>query len=339
MRIGQNPARQGTPAYLPQRVGIGTLVYIPHLEGYFSQALEIVRIQVESLKAHTSEAFDLFVFDNGSHLQVQQQLLKWQQEGMVDWLFLSHPNLGKTGALNWILGAMPNEIICYTDSDVYFRQGWLQESLKVLEAAPQVGVVSGQPCFSDVLNRQGKSYLRLVDPARIEEYWPETRIIQEHARGLGGGEERILRYSRQPLQVMGFGDQGVRAVLGASHMQFIIRRELARQVIPLPSRAGLSPEEDRAFNQRVDEAGYLHCSLLEPYVVHMGNRIDDSLAAEIRSDPEMGAVDAAPHSALVQSEKQTKSKFAILRRLAQLKWTRQWMTRLYNALFKVLSES
>ncbi len=339
MRIGQNPARQGTTAYAPQRVGVAALVYIPHQEGYYAQALEILRIQVESLKAHTCEAFDLFVFDNGSQPQIQLELQKWQQNGWVDWLSLSRQNLGKTGALNWILGAMPNEIICYTDSDVYFRQGWLQESLKLLEAAPQVGVVSAQPCFSDVLNRQGKTYLKLVDPAKIEEYWPEARIIQEHARGLGGGEERIRRYSSQPLQVLEFGSQQVKAVLGASHMQFLIRRDLARQVIPLPAKTGLSPEEDKEFNQRVDEAGYLHCSLLEPYVVHMGNSLDETLANEIRSDPNMSQAREGTREAILTVGRQPKAKFTLLRGLARVQWVRRWMTRLYNTLFKVLTDS
>ncbi len=339
MRIGQNPARQGMTAYAPNRVGVAILVYIPLQEGYYSQALEILRIQINSLKAHTCEPFDLFVFDNGSHPQVQQQLQAWQQNGLVDWLFLSRENLGKTGALNWILGAMPNEIICYTDSDVYFRQGWLQESLKVLGAAPQIGVVTGQPCFSDVLNQQGKTYLQLIDPARIQAYWPEARIIQEYARGLGGGEERIQRYSSQPLQVMEFGDNGVKAVLGASHLQFIIRQDLARRVIPLPARAGLSPEEDRAFNLRVDEAGYLHCSLLEPFVVHMGNSIDETLAAEIQSDPAMNLAAEKSTPTFRIAGKPVKTRMNVLRMLARAKWARRWMTRLYNALFKVLTES
>ncbi len=340
MRIGQNPARQGSPAYLPRRVGVATLVYIPHQEGYYAQALEILHVQLQSLRAHTCEPFDLFVFDNGSHPQVQQQMQAWQQEGLVDWLFLSRPNLGKTGALNWILGAMPNEVICYTDSDVYFRPGWLQESLKVLEAEPHAGIVSAQPCFFDILRGQGKAHLRLpADSAPVQEYWPEAKIVQEYVRGLGGGEEQVRRYSDQPLKVVELSDEKVKAVLGATHMQFIIRRQLARQVIPLPASAGLSPEEDRVFNQRIDDAGYLHLSLLEPYVVHMGNNIDEALALEIRADPALSLAKQALGAPLVKTGTRQKAKLALLHRLAKIKWARQWMTRLYNALFKVLTDS
>ena len=340
MRIGQNPARQGMTAYVPERVGVATLVYIPHLEGYYSQSLEILRIQIESLKAHTCDPFDLFVFDNGSHPQVQHALQEWQQQGLVDWLFLARQNLGKTGAMNWILGAMPIEIICFTDSDVYFRSGWLQESLKVLDAVPQAGIVSGQPCFFDILKGQGKAQIPfLEDSAKVQEYWPEARIIQEYVRGLGGGEERIKKYSSQSLQVFEFANGTVKAVLGATHMQFIIRRELARKVIPLPAVTGLSPEEDRVFNQRIDDAGYLHCSLLEPYVVHMGNSIDEALLNEIKTGQSAKPAGEGPVDAPASDAARGKTRLTVLRKLAQLKWARRWMTRLYNALFKVLTES
>ncbi len=340
MRIGQNPARQGSPAYTPKRVGVATLVYIPHREGYYAQALEILQVQLQSLRTHTCEPFDLFVFDNGSQPQVQQQLMAWQQDELVDWLFLSRPNLGKTGALNWILGAMPNELICYTDSDVYFRPGWLQESLKVLEAEPQAGIVSAQPCFFDILRGHGKADLRFLgDSSPVQEYRPESKVVQEYVRGLGGDEEQVRRYSAQPLKVVELGDEKVKAVLGATHMQFIIRRQLARQVLPLPASAGLSPEEDRMFNQRIDDAGYLHLSLLESYVVHMGNNIDEALALEIRADPALGLENQAHEAPLARARTQPKARYALLRRLAKLKWARRWMTRLYNALFKVLTDS
>ncbi len=338
MRIGQNPARQGMQAYTPNRVGVASLVYIPHLEGYYSQSLEILRVEIDSLKAHTGEPFDLFVFDNGSHRLIQEKLQEWYQAGLIDWLFLSRANLGKTGALNWILGSMPNEIICYTDSDVYFRRGWLQESLKVLEADRRVGVVSAQPCFFDVLNGQGKAYLPFVgDPARVQAYTPDARIIQEFVQGLGGGEERLQKVASQPLKVLDFGG-AVKAVIGATHMQLIIRREVARKVVPLPARTGLSPEEDRVFNQRVDAEGYMHCSLLEPLVAHMGNSLEGDLAAEIKADlagkPAAGRGD--PTRPQVAAD---KASLAFLRKLSQRKWARRWMTRLYNALFKVLSDS
>jgi hypothetical protein len=340
MRFGQNPARQKIAAYEPKRVGIASLVYIPHLEGYYAQALKILELQLRSLRMNTSEPFDLLVFDNGSASEVQQALQGLQHSGLIDWLILSAPNLGKTGALNWILGAMPNEIIGYTDSDVYFRPGWLEESLKRLDGSPLVGVVTAQPCFADVLNGKEKAFLSLPENRiTIQEYSPPEWVIQEFVRGLGGSEEMLQRFLKTPLPAVEFGDDKIKVVLGASHMQFILRRDLARKVIPLPAQFGLSPEEDRTFNQRVDAQGLLHVSLPEPLVVHMGNMLDDHLAQEINR--RLASPTNPREDGPLPGENPAKAKLIeqILRKGARKPWFKRQLARIYNLLFKILAES
>jgi hypothetical protein len=39
--------------------------------------------------------------------------------------------------MNIIYGALQNELICYTDSDVLFRPGWLEASLSIMDAFPK----------------------------------------------------------------------------------------------------------------------------------------------------------------------------------------------------------
>ena len=118
-------------------------------------------MHLRSLRQNTAEAFDLLVFDNGSCPEVKQQLLDWQQQGLIDWLLTSQYNLGKTGALNWMIGAMPNELLVYSDSDVFFRTGWLEQSLAILEAFPQAGMITAQPDFLPLVNGKMKAHLQL----------------------------------------------------------------------------------------------------------------------------------------------------------------------------------
>ena len=56
------------------------------------------------------------------------------------------------GVINWILGGVPNELICFADSDVLFRPGWFEHSLAILDAYPKAGLISAQPCLDDVLH-------------------------------------------------------------------------------------------------------------------------------------------------------------------------------------------
>jgi GT2 family glycosyltransferase len=339
MRLGQNPAKRKMPAYEPKRVGIASVVYIPHLEGYYSEALKILRLQLESLRTNTSEPIDLLVFDNGSTGLVQQELQAWQQQGLIDWLILSKPNLGKTGAMNWIFGAMPNAIIGFTDSDVYFRPGWLEESLKCLDSSALVGVVTAQPCLADVLNAEEKAVAGLIENGiAIQDYWPPEAVIREFVQGLGRGEEAVEQFSKTPLRLVELGDDKIKAVLGASHMQFILRRDLARKVIPLPAQFGLSPEEDKTFNERVDAAGMLHVSLPEPLVVHMGNQLDGNLAAEIERQLASKPQYAAHLSGVGAKGIEEKWIEKILRKGARRPWFKRQLTRVYNVLFKILAE-
>lgn len=333
MRIGQNPARIDTPAYTPKKIGLASLVFIPHLEGYFQHGLSILRAHLMSLHAHTEVPFDLLVFDNGSCREVKDFLNEMQAAGWIRWLISSEVNLGKTGALNWIMVALPNPIIGYSDSDVFFRRGWLQASLDILEGFPQVGIVTAQPCFFDILRGEGKAAAGVFTPEQVGSYVPEAWVVEEYCRGINAPADLRQRYLSNPLPLV-HNARGVKAVLGASHMQFIAYREVLQRVLPLPATRGLSPEEDRVFNQRIDDLGYLHLSTSHPWVVHMGNTIDPQLQPE---------VEAVLHTAVVTPSQPVATPAGSLPRrwlgrLAKAKPFKRYFVQLYNALYEIYSE-
>jgi hypothetical protein len=335
MRKGQNPARIGLPAYTPKRLGVASLVYIPHQEGYFAQSLQILKIQLASLRAHTGEEFDLLVMDNGSSAEIQKGLQSLQVEGLIDWLILSRHNLGKTGALNWILGAMPNEVIGYCDSDVYFRQGWFGSSFKILEAFPRAAIVTAQPNFFDVF--RGKSTAHLGLPAEDYEktdFHPRAEVVDEYCHGIGASGDLSARYHQQVLAMYTSKKNGVQAVLGANHMQFIGWREVLQQVLPLPATRGLSPEEDHAFDLGLNQKGYVHLATPEAYVVHIGNELDETILAEINQlKTEVEKV-----SAPVETVKARPASYRVLAALAGSRIFGRLIKRLYNGLFQIYSE-
>jgi glycosyltransferase involved in cell wall biosynthesis len=289
MRKGQNPAKMGIPAYQPKRLGVAILVYIPSLHGYFEHSLAILKDQIASLYYATPGDFDLLVFDNGSCPQVQTELIQMYKSRIMNWLVCSQDNLGKTGALNWILGAMPNELICFSDSDVLFRPGWLENSLKILDVFPQSGLVAAQPSFYDQLQGEGSAHKTIEKDHRfsLDKVKLEPRIIDEYIKGIGLLAVQAETLRNTPVTQVTDRESRTKAILGATHMQFIIPRDLARQVLPLPATRGLSGEEDRYFDQAIDQAGYLHLSTPEPYVYHMGNFYDEITRQELERIPRM----------------------------------------------------
>ena len=71
-RIGINPARGQFAAERPERLTITMVTYIPELTGYFERRLEVLRLSLSSLIAHTSLPHDVMIFDNGSCAEVVQ---------------------------------------------------------------------------------------------------------------------------------------------------------------------------------------------------------------------------------------------------------------------------
>lgn len=335
MRTGKNPAKSGIPAYAPHSLGVALLVYIPFTEGYFKDALEILKYQIASLHAATPQPFNLLVFDNGSCPPVVKALNQLLEQQQIDWLVLSRHNLGKTGAWNWIFGSLPNELICYADSDVLFRPGWLEASLEILQAFPAAGMVTAQPNFYDSMEGQGKAALSLADDERyqVSEYLPAPEIIDEYCYGIGADEELSARFRGQPLPSVTDRQSGVCAVVGASHMQFLIPREVARQVAPLPVSKGLFRKETTRLDFKLDALGYLHLSARDNYVFHMGNTINAHLLAEVKNFNGQVKPSPAEAAGLAGDKSAIYRLFASLARRPQFN---QLFLRVYNFLFRVL---
>jgi hypothetical protein len=335
MRKGQNPSKDSLPAYQPQRLGIAIVSYIPTLSGYFEHSLEVLKYEIASVHHSTRDGFDLYIFDNGSCAEVQSELFRLHSGGWIDFLLSSRHNLGKIGAINWILGAVPNELICYADSDVLFRPGWFEHSLAILESFPKIGLISAQPCLDDVLHGKGLAQEAFDnDPAYRVDIRPlEPRYVEEYSTGFGYTADQCAALKKNQYKFVTHLQTGVQAVVGATHVQFMIPRQVARQVVPLPATMSLSRQEDRNFNQAVDRLGCYHLSTLEPYYYHMGNLPDQNVIAEIaRMDLEK-IFQARP--------KQKKAKAGwfvrLLKKLSRLPLLRSVAYRTYKLLFELYS--
>lgn len=340
MRIGQNPARRSIPAYSPQRLAAASLVYIPMLEGYFADMLAVVELHLRSLRQNTPEALDILVLDNGSCTAVQERLLEWQKQGLIDWLMLSRHNLGKTGALNWMFGALPNELVVYSDSDVLFRPGWLEHSLEILAAFPRAGMITAQPDFLPLVDGTMQAHLSL-DPREYEtgQIVPSQRAVDEYVHGLGEKEKTRVRVEGKPISVAVHHASGCRAVIGATHMQFLAPRAVLHLALPLPATLGLSPEEDQVLDRRLDERGFLHLSTLEPYVYHMGNQVDE--IATQAGIPPLGVPYGTGGREVASTPldpAQWPVGWRILARLARGSFLHGFFIKLYNRLFQIYSQ-
>ncbi len=343
MRKGQNPAKMGLPAYQPKRVGIALLSWIPSQDGYFSQALEILKVQIASIYQSTQD-FDLFVFDNGSCPEVQDELQQLHKRGSIHFLFLAKSNLGKTGALNWILSALPNDLICFSDGDVLFRPGWLETSLEILHAFPSAGLVSVQPCLFDILKGKEQAHHGLENnPSfRLSTSLLAPIVVEEYGRGVGLDPGKIEEKKLEPVLVVEEVKSGVRTVIGQSHMQFVMPREVARRIVPLPSSHALFRQETKSVNEHIDQLGLLQLTSMEALVYHMGNQLDETTLEEIHR-MNLGAISpqtpvVPPVSSHPGASPSKKRAWQMLSWAARFPFIKKTLLRLYNLLFEFFAQ-
>jgi hypothetical protein len=189
------------------------------------------------------------------------------------------------------------------------------------------------------MDGNGKAQAALAgDPAyTLQAYWPERAIIVDYCIGIGARDEVAAPFYQNALPAATHQASGVQAVIGASHMQFVIPREVARRAVPLPATRGLLRTETMSLDFNIDALGYLHLSTPQPHVFHMGNTISDRLRQELkamRAGFPAAASAAAPQPA--QPRRPRSRLGRLLSRLAANPRFQPYLLRLYHLLFQAL---
>ncbi|GAP19966.1 glycosyltransferase family A protein [Leptolinea tardivitalis] len=270
MRVGQNPAKYVKTVARPERITVAVLNYVPFLSGFYSDALDVLKVCLESARKEPGLPFDLLVFDNGSCEEVKNYLVNEQDEGRIQYLFLSEKNLGKGGAWNIMLSGAPGEIVAYADSDCLFYPGWLAESIKLLETFPNVGMVTARP-----FRTNPDFYTSTLE-------WGEKQNAVEHGqfipwetflefdRSIGQSDEEIKQHYELSEDVC-LTCNGVQALAGASHWQFTARKDVLAQFLPFDMDRPMG--QVKQLDQRVNAAGYLRLMPVKPYAMNMSNTL------------------------------------------------------------------
>lgn len=302
------------------------ITYIPHLEGYFQQRLEIMKISLGSLLVNTPRPFDLFVFDNGSCPEAVRYLQELRDQGEIDFLLLSKLNIGKIGAFQVLFHAMTGEVIAYSDDDILFYPGWLEAQLKLLEAFPEAGMISALPvrnaatyaieAVHSILHR-ADSRIVLEEQHLIPDEWEDDwaastgRDPQAHRKGMAERKDLILQRD------------GARAVAGANHFQFIAPRDVLMKVLP-NGWSGKLMGQMVELDEAVDRMGRMRIATPERYTRHIGNTVSAEMQAEARR---IGLE--------VQKRPLPVRKRSILVQIPGLRRLLSW---LYDRLFRILNE-
>ena len=277
MRVGHNPARFVEKVDQPAEITVTVVNCIPFLSGYYEQSLDVLKLVVDSLHATREEAhpYDVMIFDNHSCAEVRGYLKEASEQGKIQYLIFSDTNIGKIGAWNFMFGAAQGKYVAFSDGDILFRPGWLQASLELFENFPNVGMVTARPYRAsekystatfDWAHKQGDRVLE-------EGGFLDWETVWEHGRSIGVSEEQARSDFPNGVDYR-LTYHGKIAYIGASHFQFMTRRDLLKSVIPIPSEQPMRGE--RALDIAFDEMKYLRLNTEKAFVMHMGNRLPES---------------------------------------------------------------
>lgn len=322
-RIGMNPARRAESSYQPEEVTVAMLIYIPGLEGYFKDRLEVLKLSISSLLAHTTVPFDFFVLDNGSCSTVVGYLRDLNEKGVIDYLLLSSRNLGVEGGMRVLSQAAMGQFFAFSNDDVFYYPDWLEEHLKILKTYPNVGMVSGTPVgfSSENANQSMKEFIEMDLPGlevtkrdRIREWeadWARStgRDIDEHIQKIKNAPQNLLNY------------RGVSAVSSATHFQFVSPKAVIPKAFP-PLWCENLMDGMIEMDHEVDAMGFLRLSTPDRVTRHIGN----SIGPELQEEAERLGLDLdAP------LQKRTKKHW-----LLKIPGSGRVLRPLYRWLFKVL---
>jgi glycosyltransferase involved in cell wall biosynthesis len=330
-RIGMNPARNRLSNYQPARVTVAVLVYIPFLEGYFSGRLDVLKLCLDSILKNTRMPFDLLIFDNGCCREVKTYLSELQEEGSIQFLITAQENIGKIGALKLIFNITPGELVAYSDDDTFFYPGWLSEQVKLLDAFPRTGMVSGWVVRSDFGGNIQSNLLLAKEDEKTQisrgRFIPEAWII-EWAESTGRDPKQYLDdFSNQEDIILERCD--CRAFAASNHAQFISPRLVITQFLK-GKWSGRLMGDMYELDNMVDEAGYLRIATVERTTKHIGNVVTQAMFHEASSFSITADRFEPTHFG--------RTQVGLWKWLSGLRPVRWLMQGLYNRLFWLLSE-
>lgn len=279
MRLGHNPAKFVDQVRKPERITVAVLTYVPFISGYFATYLEVVKACLNSLWENTELPYDLMVFDNGSCEELLEFLLQSHRAGRIQYLILSKENAGKGGAWNFMFEAAPGEVIAYADSDVLFYPEWLSKSLELLDGFPKVGMVTSRPyrtrpnlMSATIEWAEGANGTRLERGSFIP--WETFR---EFDLSLGQSESEVSQRFENTQDLRVSYNQLV-AHIGASHWQFLARKDVLQQFLPFDMNRPLG--QVLTLDEEINQNGYLRLMTTQPLVMNMSNTVSPPPVSE-----------------------------------------------------------
>ena len=337
-RDGQNPLKWIDIKEKPAKITVTSIVHLPELDGFWENGMEVLDKFFHSIRNNTEQNFDLMILDNGSCKEVRDYLYDLYNKNQIQFLIYSKYNLRKLGGMNLLFSYAQGEIISFTDSDVYFLPGWLDDTLNIFKEFPQAGMVSAIPTIDQSEKRMESTFRGIKNSNDIimqtgNNLIPD-KFIETHRRSLGKSKEDFYKgiKNRKDKKI---SRNGINAYVSAQDFQFTTTKKIINKITPLEMRSNdefYDPLYSPVFETKLNELGYWRLSTSRYLIHHMGNNIS-------QLDEEISFILDGQESLPVNIKNlRGQKQISLTKRITLNKHFRKLLKYIYSKIYRLLYE-
>ncbi|MFP4845643.1 glycosyltransferase family 2 protein [Winogradskyella sp. PE311] len=274
MRVGMNPQKQSKKIKLQCQHRLIIVVFIPSLEGYYTNVLEVFKLCLDSAITTTNSNCAITVVNNASCNEVSEYLEDKLNSAVVDTVIHHHKNIGKIDALIGAARASREPIITIADVDILFKQGWQNETENIFAHIKNVASVSPIPC-RNFKNYETSSTLNKILVGNVKfQYQPIPENFDAHNKFLDSFHWKLETDEQIKWPVIEY--DGVKALVGSGHQILSMRRELFFSTVPEePSLILVGNNSEFLYcDQPINYSGGMRLATYNNYAFHMGNTVE-----------------------------------------------------------------
>lgn len=272
MRKGINPAKlednKVESNYFHQVI---VPVYLPKLEGYYKEGLDILKICLESICLTSHTQTYISVVNNGSCKEVQDYLNDLAKRNEIQEV-INTTAIGKINAIAKGLAGHNFDLVTITDSDVLFTNGWQKAVYNIYETFPKAGMVGTTPNTKSYKNYNEMFLLdtffdRKTKFRKVSD--PEAMEMFILSLGFKVFKPEVLKE-----KILSIRKDGIRANAGCGHFCYTVKQDLIKSLKTAVSNHLISSREDAIFiDIELSKYGHWRLSTDDNFTFHMGNTV------------------------------------------------------------------
>jgi len=272
MRIGSNPNKeinQEQSFYIHQII---VPVYIPNEEGYFLDALKILKICLNSIFSTVHDRTFITIVNNGSCANVVKYLNELFEENKIKEL-IHTDNIGKINAVFKGLSGNNIELVTITDADVMFLSDWQSETIRVFSKIPKAGVVGIVPQFKMYKRYCGNVIFDNFFNRNLKFLPVKNKEAMIHFYDSIGWDRN---YNQDYLQyALGLSHNNVKCFVGSGHFVATYKKDVFEELLSFIGGKKAAGIGEDYIDKKPLTKGYWRLTTYDNYAFHMGNIYED----------------------------------------------------------------